>query len=152
MHGPAAQLDRTMTTYYKVNQLRANPPKIQVCAFHPMERDVKRELNVTWNGTRLTTTATPAYLGVNHDRTLSYKMNICNTKQEVNARNNIIYKLANSKWGSRALTLRSIGLALCCSTAEYACAVWARSTHANNLNPALHDCCRIIMGCLKPTT
>ena len=29
--------------------------------------------------------------------------------------------------------------------------VWARSTHARKLNPALHDCCRIISGCLKPT-
>ena len=27
----------------------------------------------------------------------------------------------------------------------------ARSTHASKLNPALHDCCRIISGCLKPT-
>ena len=39
----------------------------------------------------------------------------------------------------------------CYSAAEYACPVWARSTHAHKLNPALHDCCRIISGCLKPT-
>ena len=54
---------------------------------------------------------------------------------KVNTRNNIIRKLANSKWGCKASTLRS----------------WARSTHAPKLNPALHDCCRIISGCLKPT-
>ena len=29
--------------------------------------------------------------------------------------------------------------------------MWTRSTHAPELNPALHDCCRIISGCLKPT-
>ena len=29
--------------------------------------------------------------------------------------------------------------------------MWARSTHAHKLNPALHDCCRIISGCLKTT-
>ena len=29
--------------------------------------------------------------------------------------------------------------------------MWARSTHARKLNPALHYCCRIISGCLKPT-
>ena len=28
--------------------------------------------------------------------------------------------------------------------------MWARSTHGNKLNSALHDCCRIITGCLKP--
>ena len=37
------------------------------------------------------------------------------------------------------------------SAAEYACPVWARSTHARKPNPALHGCCRIISGCLKPT-
>ena len=70
---------------------------------------------------------------------------------KVNARNNIIRKLANSKWGCKASTLRPSCLALCYSAAEYACPVWARSTHAHKLNPALHDCCRIISGCLKPT-
>ena len=34
---------------------------------------------------------------------------------------------------------------------EYAYPVWARSRHTNKLNPALHECCRIITGCLKPT-
>ena len=70
---------------------------------------------------------------------------------KVNARNNIIRKLANSKWGCKASTLRPSCLALCSSAAEYACPVWARSTHARKLKPALHDCCRIISGFLKPT-
>ena len=71
---------------------------------------------------------------------LCYKTHIEKTKMKVNARINIIRKLANSKC-----------LALCYSAAEYACPVWAGSTHARKLNPALHDCCRIISGCLKPT-
>ena len=29
--------------------------------------------------------------------------------------------------------------------------MWTRSPHARKLNPALHDCCRITSGCLKPT-
>ena len=70
---------------------------------------------------------------------------------QFNVLNNIIRKLANSKWGCKASTLRPSCLALCYSAAEYACPVWARSTHAPKLNPALHDCCRIISGCLKPT-
>ena len=53
--------------------------------------------------------------------------------------------------GCKASTLRPSCLALCYSAAEYACPVWARSTHARKLKPALHDCCRIISGCLKPT-
>ena len=42
---------------------------------------------------------------------------------KVNARNNIIRKLANSKWGCKASTLRPSCLALCYSAAEYACRV-----------------------------
>ena len=141
----------TMTTYHDTNQLRANPSKTQVCAFHLRNREAKRELNVVWNGTRLSNTTTPVYLGVHLDRTLCYKTHIEKTKMKVNARNNIIRKLANSKWGCKASTLRPSCLALSYSAAEYACPVWARSTHARKPNPALHDCCRIISGCLKPT-
>ena len=66
----------------------------------------------------------------------------------MNARNNINRKLAV---GCKASTLRPSCLALFYSAAEYACTVWTSSTHARKLNPALHDCCRIISGCLKPT-
>ena len=137
-----------MTTYYDTNQLRANPSKTQVCAFHLRNREAKRELNVVWNGTRLSTQQHQC-IWASTLTELCYKTHIEKTK--VNARNNIIRKLANSKWGSKASTLRSSCLALCYSAAEYACPVWARSTHARKLNPALHDCCRIISGCLKAT-
>ena len=86
----------TMTTYYDTNQLRANPSKTQVCAFHLRNREAKRELNVVWNGTRLSNTTTPVYLGIHLDRTLCYKTHIEKTKMKVNTRNNIIRKLANS--------------------------------------------------------
>ena len=142
---------RTMTTYYDTKQLRANPSKTQVCAFQLRNREAERELNVVWNGTRLSNTTTPVYLGIHFDRTLCYNTHIEKTKMKVNTRNNIIRKLANSKWGCKASTLRPSCLALCYSAAEYACPLWAGYEHAHKLNPALHDCCRIISGCLKPT-
>ena len=78
-----------LTTYYDTNQLRANPSKTQVCAFHLRNREAKRELNVVWNGTRLSNTTTPVYLGIHLDRTLCYKTHIEKTKMKVNARNNL---------------------------------------------------------------
>ena len=78
----------TMTTYYDTNQLRANPSKTQVCAFHLRNREAKRELNEVGNGIRLSNTTTPVYLGIHLDRTLCYKTHI--EKMKVNARNNII--------------------------------------------------------------
>ena len=122
-----------------------------MCAFHLRNREARQELTEVWNGTRLSNTTTPVYLGIHIDRTLCYKTHIKKTNMTVNSRNNIIRKLANSKWGCKASTLRSSCLALCYSATEYVCPVWARSTHAYKLNPALHDCCRIISGCLKPT-
>ena len=95
----------TMTTYYDTNQLRANPSKTQVCAFHLRNREANRELNVAWNGTRLSNTTTPVYLGIYLDRTLCYKTHTEKTMMKVNAKNNIIRKLANSKWGCKASTL-----------------------------------------------
>ena len=53
--------------------------------------------------------------------------------------------------GWKASTLRPSCLALCCSAAEYSCPVWTRFTYARKLNMALHNCCRIISCCLKPT-
>ena len=103
----------TLTPYYELNQLRSNPSNTHVCAFRLRNRDVKRELNVVWNETRLINTATSVYLGIHLDRTLPYKVHIQNTNMKVNARNNIIRKLANSKWGCRAPTLRTSCLALC---------------------------------------
>ena len=70
---------------------------------------------------------------------------------KVTTRNNMLKKLANSKWGTNARTIRTTALALCYSTAEYAAPVWARSSHANKLNPVLKQACRPITGCQKPT-
>ena len=43
-----------------------------VC-FNLRNREAKRELNVVWNGTRLSNTTTPVYLAIHLDRTLCYK-------------------------------------------------------------------------------
>ena len=113
----------TTTTYYDTNQLRTNPSNTHVCAFHLRNREAKRELNIVWNGNILSNTTTPVYLGIHLGLTLCYKTHIEKTKVKVYARNNIIRKLANSKWGCKASTLRPSFLALCYSAVEYACHV-----------------------------
>ena len=140
-----------LTHYYRSNSLRANPDKTQVTAFHLRNRDAKRSLQVSWNGVDLENTDTPKYLGVTLDRTLSYKTHIHNTKMKVATRNNLLKKLANSRWGTNARTIRTTALALCYSTAEYAAPVWERSAYAHLLNPELNQACRAITGCLRPT-
>ena len=99
----------------------------------------------------LENTAHPKYLCITLDRTLSYKQHIQNTKVKVVTRNNPLNKLANSKWGTTASTIRKTALALCYLFTEYAAPVWARSSHADILDPELNTACRAITGCLKQT-
>ena len=70
---------------------------------------------------------------------------------KVATRNNLLRKLANSKWCTSASTIRTTAFALCYSVAEYAAPVWARSHHAHVLDSELNTACRAITGCLKPT-
>ena len=140
-------IDRTLS--YK--QHIQNPDKTQVTAFHLRNREAKRSLKVSWNGVDLENTTHSKYVGVTIDRTLSYKQHIQNTKMKVATRNNHLKKLAKSKSGTNASTIRTTALALCYSIAEYAAPVWARSTYADILDPELNKACRAITGCLKPT-
>ena len=116
-----------LTTYYRSNSMRANPDKTQVTSFHMKKREAKRTLEVKWNNTELENTPHPKYLGVNWDRTLSYKKHIHNTKMKLATRNKLLKKLTNSKWGCNASTIRTTALALSYSAAEFTCPVWARS-------------------------
>ena len=40
-------------TYYNETQLRPNPAKTQLTAFHLKNHQADRKLNITWNGTKL---------------------------------------------------------------------------------------------------
>ena len=124
---------------------------MKVTAFHLRNNDAKRSLKAVWNKSELVNTTHPKYLGVTLDKSLSYKQHIRNTKMKVATRNNLLIKLATSKWGANPSTIRTTALALSYSTAEYAAPVWARSAHANNLNPELNQACRSVTGCLKHT-
>ena len=114
--------------------------------FHLRNREVKRSLKVLWNGVDLENSIHFKYLCVTLDRMLSYKQHIQNTKMKVATRNNRLKKLANSKWGTNASTIRTTALTLCYSIADYAAPVYA-----DILDPEINKTCRTITGCLKPT-
>ena len=114
------------THYYRSNNMRANPDKTQVTAFHLRNKQSKSTLKVKWNRTDLENTPHPKYLSVTLYRTLSYKQYTHNTKIKVTTRNNLLGKLSSSKWGTNASTIRTTALALSYSVAEYAAPVWAR--------------------------
>ena len=141
----------SLAEYYEANDLKANPAKTQVCAFHLRNREVHRKLDISWYGSTLDNCEHPVYLGVTLDRSLTFKRHVEKTRAKVCTRNNIIRKLSSTQWGASPSTIRSTALALCMSTAEYACPVWERSAHAKKLDPVINSTCRLITGCLKPT-
>ena len=132
-----------LTQYYRFNSLSVNPD-----TSYCISSEEQRGQSITKSGMEQDRTGEyphPKYLGVTIDRTLSYKEHTHNTKIKEVTRNNLLRNLSNLKWGANASTIRTIALALCYSVAEYAAPVWARSSHAQKLNPELNS------ACLKPT-
>lgn len=140
-----------MKQYYEKWSLNPNPSKTQVCAFHLRNREAARKLKIFWCGKELEHHLTPIYLGVTLDRTLSFATHIQKLRGKVGSRNSLLKKLAGTKWGANAHTLRSTALALCYAPAEYCAPVWGRSAHAKKIDPLLNEACRIITGTLRPT-
>ena len=143
-------LSNELHEYYEINNLRANPSKTQVCAFHHRNRCANKKLNISWNGEQLHHCAHSVYLGVILHRSLTFEEHVNKTRAKVSIRNNISRKLTASKWGATLRVLRTSALALFYSAAEYACPVWERSAHAKRLDLVLNESCRLIIGCLKP--
>lgn len=151
VEGKLSNTLKMLTEYYIQNQLRPNPSKTQVCAFHLRNKEANRTLKVSWLGEILGHTEHPVYLGVTMDRTLSFKNHCTKTKMKVQARNNLLRRLTGTTWGARPHTVRTTAMALCLPAAEYACEAWGRSSHVKQVDTAVNDTCRIITGCLRPT-
>ena len=88
----------------------------------------------------------------NLDRTLSYREHLTKTAGKVKNRNNLM-KLAGSTWGASDAdnTLRSSGLALCYSAAEYCAPVWSRSAHTSQVDVQLNCTMRLVSSTLRST-
>ena len=87
-----------LTEYYNRNSLNANPGKTQVCAFHLNNHIANKKLKVHWNSQQMEHTDFPVYLGVTLDRKLTYSAHVKKVKGKVLTRNNLLAKLANSRW------------------------------------------------------
>ena len=72
-----------LQVYYAENSLKANPSKTQVSSFYFKNREANRPLNIIWHGKKFKNIAYPKYLGVNLDRSLTFKKQIQNCKAKV---------------------------------------------------------------------
>jgi hypothetical protein len=76
-----------------------------------------------FNGTSIKHIDYPKYLGVTLDRTLTFKSHLEKAAKKVSSRVNLVRKLADTKWGSNAQTLRTTFLARVYSLAEYCASI-----------------------------
>lgn len=89
-----------LSQYYTKNALKPNPSKTEVCAFHLVNKDANRKLNIVWKGQGLNHNFTPKYLRVSLDRTLSFQKH-CKTKPRQASRYCCKPSHANYHWMSQ---------------------------------------------------
>ena len=133
-----------------------NPPQERSIFTHSCH-----ELSVLLDGQSIKYEHQPTFLGVTLDRTLSFRSHLTKTAAKLKNRNNLLTKLAGSRWGTDADTLWTSALALCYSASEYCAAcysageycapVWCRSAHTGLVDAQLNCMMRLISGTLRPT-
>lgn len=93
----------------------------------------------------------PIYLGVTLDRSLTYRFHIEKTTKKLQSHINVVRKLAGTKWGCRAKTLRITTTALVISTASYSAPVWMSSAHTHKIDVEINKALRIVCGAVDST-
>ena len=69
----------------------------------------------------------------------------------VNARCNLLRRLAGTKWGAHFDVLQTSTTALAFAPADYCSPVWCRSAHTHRLDAALNNGLRLVSGCIRST-
>ena len=92
--------------------------KTVTAAFHLYNKEAAGELNVAAEGHILPFSAEPTYLGIELDRSLTYRRHLASLRKKL-TRVGLLRRLAGSSWGAGARTLRVATLALIHSAAEY---------------------------------
>lgn len=137
-----------MAEYLQKWHLQFSTRKTVSAAYHPNNRETRRELDIYVGNNRLVFQQAPKYLGVCLDRTLSYKQHLDEAKAKTTARVALIRCLAGSTWGAAPQTLQFSTQALVLPVAEYCAPAWSRSLHVNKVDTVINSALRIVTGCV----
>ena len=141
----------TLSAYLQTLRLKLSNTKTVTAAFHLNNIEAKCELNVYNNGNLLPPCPVPTYLGVELDRSLTFRHHFEALRKKLSTRVVLLGQLARPGSGAGAKTLRISALSLVYFTAEYCAPVWCRRTHTRLIDSILNDALRIVTGCLHPT-
>ena len=93
----------------------------------------------------------PTYLGVKRDRALTYRHHLEALRKKLSTCVSLLRRLAGSRWGAGAKSLRTAALSLIYLTAEYCAPAWCRSAHTRLIDCVLNDALCIVTRCLRFT-
>jgi hypothetical protein len=122
-----------------------------MCVFHFNTHAANKQLDGMFNGISIKHVDYSKYLGVTLDWTLTFKPHLEKAAKKVSSRVNLVRKLAGTKWGSTAQTLRTAFLALVYSSAEYCAPVWLNCAHVHKLYVQLNNVMCFFTGTVKST-
>ncbi len=142
---------RNLSSYLKNWRLKLSIDKTVSTMFHLNNREASRQINIMVDSTRLQSQASPTYLGVKLDRTLSFKQHLDSAKAKTTACTARIRRIVGTTWGATTKTLRISTEALVFTAAEYCAPAWCRSPHVKKLDTALNDALCTVSGCLRAT-
>ena len=117
-------------------------------------KEARLETRLSLGTIRLQHEATPTFLGVKYDRTLSFRQHIEDLKSKMARRTNAMRAISGKTWGAATSDLRTLYTAFVRSCAEYAAAGWmtgAAPSNLEHLEIAQRRGCRVITGCLRST-
>ena len=151
LEGTLSQDMSTLSAYLQAWRLNLSHTKMVTAPFYLNNREAKCELKVYNNGRLLPFCPIPTYLGVELDKSLTFRHHLVALHKKKFSRVTLLRQLEVSGRGAGAKTLHIATLSLVYSTAEYCAPVWCRSAHTRLINSILNDALRIVTGCLRPT-
>ena len=122
-----------------------------VSVFHLNNMEAHRKANIVVDGSLLPFSEVIRYLGVDFDRSLTFKHHLVKHSGKIKTRGNLLWKLAGSTWGADAKTLRTAALGLVYSPTKYCCSTWLHSKHGKLIDVQLNNVMRTITGCISST-
>ena len=137
----------SLSAYLQTWRLKLSNTKTVTATFHLNNQEAKRQLNFYKNNRLLPFCTLPSYLGVELDRSLTFRHHFVALRKKLPLRVTLLRQLVGAGWGAGAKTLHTAALPLVYSTAEYCAPVWCRSGHTRLIDSVLNDALRIITGC-----
>ena len=111
-------------SYLKNWRLKPSAAKTLFSTFHLYNKKTYRELNIKVNNSRLQFQASPTYLGIKLDCSLTFRQQLETLSAKTTAHVALIRPLACTTWGDSIKTSRISTQALAFSAAEYCAPVW----------------------------